>query len=104
MGKILGGKATKKIIRDLLIKHPHLRDDDNKLLANVWFQTVIPLEEAWMDFLAIVAKGDIPSPKAISRCRRKLQEMHPSLRGEQWYKRHKMQEQVVIELQEMQND
>ena len=104
MGKLLGAKALKEVIQSLLIKHPHLRDDDNKLLANVWFQSVTPLEEAWMDFLAIVAKGDLPSPKAISRCRRKLQEMHPVLRGEMWYKRHKMQEQVVFELREMNDD
>ena len=104
MGKILGGKATKEIIRDLLIKHPHLRDNDSKLLANVWFNTIETLEEEWMDFLAILANGDLVSPESVRRCRQKLQEMHPSLRGELWYKRHQMQEQVIIELQEMQND
>lgn len=104
MGKILGSKATKEIIQELLIKHPHLRNSDSKLLATVWFNTIKPLEESWMDFLAILANGDLVSPESVRRCRQKLQEMHPSLRGELWYKRHKMQEQVKLELQEMKND
>ena len=101
---VLGTESLQTIIRDLLIKHPHLRDNDNKLLANVWFQSVIPLEEAWMDFLALIASGDLPSSESIRRCRQKLQELNPELRGELWDKRHQMQTQVKEELKEMEND
>ena len=98
---VLGSESLQTIIKDLLIKHPHLRDNDNKLLANVWFLTTDPLEEEWLDFLDLIAKGDLPTPSAITRCRRKMQEMHPTLRGKMWYKRHDLQEQVKIELKEM---
>ena len=98
---ILGSKSLQAIIKDLLIKKPHLRDDDNKLLANVWFLATKPLKEEWLDFLALIADGKLPTPSAITRCRRKMQEMHPVLRGEMWYKRHDLQEQVKIELKEM---
>tara|TARA_Y100001951_G_scaffold102529_1_gene109341 strand:+ start:950 stop:1261 length:312 start_codon:yes stop_codon:yes gene_type:complete len=95
---------TIDVVKRLLTNHPHLRDSDNKLLANVWFQSVIPLEEAWMDFLALIASGDLPSSESIRRCRQKLQELNPELRGELWDKRHQMQEQVKEELKEMEND
>ena len=95
---------TIDVVKRLLTNHPHLRDSDNKLLANVWFQSVIPLEEAWMDFLALIASGDLPSSESIRRCRQKLQELNPELRGELWDKRHQMQIQVKEELKEMEND
>ena len=95
---------TIDIVKRLLTNHPHLRDSDNKLLANVWFQSVTPLEEAWMDFLALIAHGNLPSSESIRRCRQKLQELNPELRGELWDKRHQMQEQVKEELKEMEND
>jgi len=94
-------EKTINIIKHLLSNHPHLRDDDNKLIANVWFLTTNPLKEAWLDFLSLLAKGDLPTSSAITRCRRKMQEMHPALRGKMWYKRHDLQEQVKMELKEM---
>jgi len=95
---------TINIVKNLLTNHPHLRDNDNKLLANVWYQSIIPLEEAWLDFLALIASGDLPSSESIRRCRQKLQELNSELRGELWDKRHQMQTQVKEELKEMEND
>ena len=95
---------TIDVVKRLLANHPHLRDNDNKLLANVWYQSIIPLEEAWLDFLALIASGDLPSSESIRRCRQKLQELNPELRGELWDKRHQMQIQVKEELKEMEND
>ena len=40
----------------------------------------------------------MPSAESIRRSRAKLQEHNPELRGKMWYKRHKMQEQVMLEL------
>ena len=95
---------TIDVVKRLLTNHPHLRDNDNKLLANVWYQSVRPLGEAWLDFLALIASGDLPSSESIRRCRQKLQELNPELRGELWDKRHQMQTQVKEELKEMEND
>ena len=93
--------STIDIVKRLLTNHPHLRDNDNKLLANVWYQSVTPLEEAWVDFLALIASGDLPSSESIRRCRQKLQELNLELRGELWDKRHQMETQVKAELNEM---
>ena len=95
---------TINIVKDLITKHPHLRDNDNKLLANVWYQSVTPLQEEWLDFLALIANGELPSSESIRRCRQKLQELNPELRGELWDRRHKMQIQVKQELKDMEND
>lgn len=96
--------TTINIVKDLITKHPHLRDNDNKLLANVWYQSVTPLQEEWLDFLALIANGELPSSESIRRCRQKLQELNPKLRGELWDKRHKMQIQIKQELKDMEND
>ena len=93
--------STTEIVKSLLAKHPHLRDNDNKLLATVWYHKMDNIEESVMDFLHILANGDLPSSESIRRCRQKLQELNPGLRGELWNKRHKMQEQVKKELKEM---
>jgi len=31
-------KSVKKVVIELLTEHPHLRDDDNKLIANIWYK------------------------------------------------------------------
>jgi hypothetical protein len=52
----------------------------------------------------LIANGNLPSSESIRRCRQKLQELNPELRGELWDKRHQMQTQVKEELKEMEND
>jgi len=94
-------KSTKKIVTDLLKNHEHLRDDDNKLLATVWYHKMPKIEESVMDFLHMLANGNLPSSESIRRCRQKLQELNPELRGKLWKKRHQMEEQVKHELREM---
>lgn len=94
-------EKTISIIKHLLSNHPHLRDDDNKLLATVWYHKMSKIEEPVMDFLHILAKGELPSSESIRRCRQRLQELNPELRGELWNKRHQMQKQVKDELKEM---
>ena len=103
--KILGSKKLKETVKLYLIKHKHLRDNDYKLVASIWWNhlggaNVINKMSA-SDLLSKLAEGNMPSSDAITRWRRKLQEMHPLLRGSLWYERHKMQEQVKIELREV---
>lgn len=93
--------STIDIVKSLLNKHPKLRDNDNKLLATVWYHKMEKIEESVIDFLHILAEGELPSSESIRRCRQKLQELNPELRGELWSKRHKMQKQVIDELKEM---
>tara|TARA_R100001082_G_scaffold106772_1_gene79958 strand:- start:3904 stop:4206 length:303 start_codon:yes stop_codon:yes gene_type:complete len=94
-------EKTINIVSNLLMNHPHLRDDDNKLLATVWYHKMDKIEEPVMDFLHVLANGELPSSESIRRCRQKLQELNPQLRGQLWNKRHQMQDQVKKELKEM---
>jgi len=74
----------------LLDNYAHLRDDDNKLVANYWFNEVGETK----DFLKNYAAGKITQADSITRARRKLQELHPHLRGEKYNERHKEEKKV----------
>ncbi|HIJ12067.1 TPA: hypothetical protein HA278_08480 [Candidatus Woesearchaeota archaeon] len=88
------------IVTALLKKHSHLRDSDEKLMANVWFQFVSK-DDAFevkrmtaMQLLEELSRGNLPSYESISRCRRKVQEQNEGLRGELWDKRHQRAETI----------
>jgi hypothetical protein len=97
-------KTNTELVKILLEKHPHLRDNDNKLLANIWYIRSEKLDEGAMDFLNTIAEGKLPSSESIRRVRQKLQELNPKLRGKLYNKRHKMQTQVKQELHEIENE
>ena len=98
-----------KLIKSLLTSgglNKVFRDNDNKLIAITWHKL---LEKSGIDTKSItgwtllthLSKGDLPTPESITRCRRKLQEEIPSLRGTTWEKRHKKQDEVKAELKTM---
>ena len=98
-----------KLIKSLLTsggKDKIFRDNDNKLIAITWHKL---LEESGVNtkeitgwtLLTHLSKGDLPAPESITRCRRKLQETIPALRGTAWDKRHKKQKEVKEELKTM---
>ena len=88
------------VVKLLLVKHPHLRDDDEKLMATIWFKYMDKQLEnmSAFDLLKTLSNGNLPSYESISRCRRKIQEECHELRGEKWGKRHKSQENVKEDL------
>ena len=98
--KILGDKKLQDRIKELLTINPVCKDDDNKLIANIWWDSLGREADQMSayDLLKKLADGKMPSADGITRCRRKLQEQNANLRGEMWYKRHNMQEQVMLEL------
>lgn len=89
---------TDKVI-NLLTKKPHLRDDDLKLVANVWHSEIenIHCLSAY-DFLKHYANGDLTNSDYITRVRRKVQEENENLRGHLWEERHKKQEVIIDQL------
>ena len=96
-------KKNKHKVMDLLTKFPELRDNDNRLLAQVWVGELedsgnSPSKISGLDFLINITRGNLSSPESIVRVRRKLQEQHPELRGRKWEQRHKAQEAVKDEL------
>lgn len=85
-------KSTMTVVQDLLSKYPHLRDDDNKLVANIWFGE--RKSEYTTYFLSDYAEGKLTPADSITRARRKLQELHPELRGKKYNERHKEEKKV----------
>ena len=86
----------------LLTTHPSLRDSDDKLTATIWYQSTNKVKE--MDAMTLLhkfAEGKLPSYESISRCRRKVQEEKPELRGLKWEKRHKNTKKVKNEIKEI---
>ena len=77
---------TKKVIEQLLIKTPHLKDSDNKLIATYWFRELEhkgldAKEITAFDFLKQYAESQLTNAETIRRMRAKLQEEKPELRG-----------------------
>lgn len=90
--KIENLTTIKDKVEILLKNQPHLRDDDNKLISNFYYfeigrQTI--QEMSAMDFLSILSKGHLTPPESIRRCRQKLQEENPELRGGSFKERQK---------------
>jgi len=46
----------------------------------------------------MLAEGKLPSYESISRCRRKIQEKNPHLRGEKWNERHGRAKEIRREI------
>ena len=96
-------KNIKVRVTFLLTKHEHLRDDDNKLIASMYFNMAkLRIKDnnySAMDFLGDFAKGLFPSPESIRRCRQKIQEQNPQLRGESYKERHDKGEDFRIQIQ-----
>ena len=86
-------------VEKFLTEYPILRDDDEKLMANIWNSHIGNLEDVdGKDVLSMLASHELPSYESISRCRRKLQEECPNLRGEKWYERHKRADNIRKEI------
>ena len=62
-------------VREFLIKHPVLRDSDERLMANIWAKHLgDPSYVNGDDILKMLANKELPSYESISRCRRKIQQ------------------------------
>jgi hypothetical protein len=77
---------TKEIIKQMMLDKPHLKDNDNKLIAAYWFKELqhknIDSETITaLDFLHKYANAELTNAETIRRMRAKLQEEHPELRG-----------------------
>ena len=61
-------KKTKDKVKSLLEKHPNLRDNDNRLIATVYYQesSANLLKVTALDFLHDFADGKYTSPESIS--------------------------------------
>lgn len=81
------------IVHSMLKLHPLMRDNDYKLVVAVWnkelLQNNINIREITAyDAFVHIANGKVSPVESITRCRRKLQENYPALRGKRWAERH----------------
>tara|TARA_B110000902_G_C13878524_1_gene425736 strand:+ start:159 stop:458 length:300 start_codon:yes stop_codon:yes gene_type:complete len=77
---------VKDKVEYLLKNFPIFRDDDNKLIAKIWYSET--KSKNLRDFMIEFGDKKISSPEAIRRARQKLQEHEPSLRGALYNARH----------------
>lgn len=97
-------KTIKEKVRALLQESPHLRDDDNKLIANFFYHQIGEDAVATMsgfDVLAKLAEGKLASTESIRRVRQKLQEQEPGLRGKSYKSRKEDGHNTKKEIKEL---
>lgn len=99
----INNQIKSKVI-DILKTYEECRDSDERLTAYFWFKEIKskgtnPKEVNLIDFLGFYAERKLTSSDSITRCRRKIQEENPSLRGKKYYLRqNKIQKKVKKEL------
>jgi len=100
-------KTLDALVRRKLTEHKSLRDSNRKLVLSIWRDELFKLtgktateELTWHDFRNAYYKPKVLSDAdAISRASRRLQEVNPNLRGEEWaHRQHKSQPKVKQEM------
>jgi hypothetical protein len=89
---------AKDMITSWLIQYPELRDNDAKLIANIWAKTIGKERFENMsarDLLQMFVDGDLPQVETIRRTRQKVQEHNPFLRGKSYKHRQERAGEVT---------
>jgi len=96
-------KKTKDKVKLLLEQHPHLRDSDSKLISSFWYfelgDSINNIKA--VEMLKLYCDGALSCPESIRRCRAKIQEQEPELRGESYYKRNRMNYEVKYHIKQL---
>ena len=77
-------KELQEKVREFLTDHPSLRDNDSRLIVNIWADSIGRKELNLMsatDLMIMISNDELPSGSTIRRMRRKLQEFDDALRG-----------------------
>lgn len=85
-------KLIKNSIIQLLTENEMYRENDNKLIARIWYNQMSNLglqDGSAVDLLSLLAEGKLSSPESIRRSRQKLQEEVVALRGNNYRARQK---------------
>ena len=90
------------IVTRLLTIKSDLRDNDRRLICNIWWKSVTnPELLTFKDFIKLYIKGKVPESDSITRCRRKVQEEIKELRGDVWERRHSLEKVIREEIKEI---
>jgi hypothetical protein len=96
-----------ELVMGLLQKDKRLRNSDKKLSSRIWTMQIGSLEKVKdmtaYDFLVMYVDDNsvLYSQESIGRCRRKLQELYPELRGENYKEKQAEQGVVITEIRNM---
>ena len=94
-------KLVDRVTRLLTVKSD-LRDNDRRLICNIWWKSVSnPELLMFEDFIELYIKGNVPESDSITRCRRKVQEEKKELRGKSWDLRHGLEDTMIKEIREI---
>jgi len=88
-------------VEKMLLLYPSLRDNDERLMANIWYKFIgdnTLTYTSGFNVLSMLSKGKLPSYESVSRCRRKIQELKPKLRGEKWIERQRRAKKIKKEM------
>lgn len=88
-------KTIDKVLK-LLNEDPRTRDSDELLTALIWYQETDRTLTSFEWLLKYSQKG-FTSAESIRRCRQKLQEDFPGLRGKSYLQRKKVKYQTIFQ-------
>jgi len=92
-------KKYEKRVSAILLNKAKARDCDYVLYGFILLAYNIDITTlSTRDFLKGLHSKQYPSFEGVGRCRRKLQEKHPELRGTKWNARHAEEEKVKTEI------
>lgn len=83
-------------VLSMLTDNIQCRDDDRMLIQQIWMKET--KANTLEDFFQELVNGDISHFESIRRMRQKIQEKHPSLRGEKYEARHGMEANICEQL------
>lgn len=85
-------------VENLLRNNSFLRNCDKKLSVVIWRQQLKNLNVLESNFFDFYISGLLYSQESIGRSRRKLQELHPELRGTNYKNRQEEQIEVIKQI------
>jgi hypothetical protein len=87
-------------VKWFLENRPNTRDSDLRLIAEWWRNECNKQGLDKEDFLDDFAQGKYTKPESIRRCRQKVQEDCPNLRGKTYKKRKQLEIEVRNEIKQ----
>jgi len=84
-------------VQKYLVEDPRTRDNDALLSVLIWWKELQgngKNDISAVDFFKMYSKNEFTSPESIRRCRQKIQEENPSLRGNT-YKDRQAKEKII---------
>lgn len=96
-------KKVEPAVIKCLQQIPAARDNDTLLILKIWAAENPALRDPlypFVNFAAQLLDDQYTKADTITRCRRKIQELYPELRGDKWQDRHNEAENTRKEIKE----